>query len=74
MEGDERRNIDFSEAGGSLNGSDLFTELCLSCEIAHQSLHSLNDLPLFSEGGVFLPWFLLRRIPCPKLCSEKEKV
>ena len=54
----------FSESVCSLNGPELFTEL----PFLHQTPHSLNPSPVFSEN-LFFHWRVFRHIPFPKIGS-----
>ena len=55
----------FSEPDGSLNGQDLFTEVCTN---PYKTPHSLNASPLLTEK-LFLHQKVFRRIPFPKTGS-----
>ena len=46
---------------------------CLSCRNPYQTPDSLNCLPLFTENP-FFHWKVLRRIPFPKISSEKGSI
>ena len=70
-QGMRRATFQFSESGGSVNGPNLFTEL----PFLWKSLPDpgFTELPPpFSLKTPFFQWKVLRRIPFPKIGSDKS--